>query len=633
MSPAIDERQLVWIEASRIRSGYLSLNLRHAKRRRPELAEAVEWAVEYGAALYGFKKGCRGIQAVRFRTGEQWELWYECENSLLPALVQSAQDAASSADLLILVGLGLGTVALKVFERIRGENRGLFVVEPRAEFVLAAFAAQELTDLISSGQVFFAAGPRWCEQLSKVITEHHLAAATPAIRPAIDPSSAWGKTILPATATAVDLTMREAQPRLQQELDQFIASRRSPSRRPGRVIWAFQDSRRIASYSLIQVVLLRTLFYQLTRLGWTVRYTHLRDGYYYPPYYRIWEMVRARPDILFFCNVAPAFEFVLGPRLSRSLALPKVIWHADDPLYCQHLYLRHGTTRDEFYLAADHGWIDQLRCYGAGDRVEFMPGGATVTRPGKRCRRLAAGIVFVGQIRDNSQFFRSLSAEHRRYCEQVIADKIANPRVSLATIMSRYTFPGKLLREDLMDELRHKILWEANSRHRLKLAQQLEDLGLVIYGNPAWLRRLPDGPNRDRFRGTIPFKKLSLVYRNATITLNMHSLQTYTCLNVRDFDVPASGGFLVTDWVPRVEEFFAPGFAADLPLKAQADPEVFLYRNIQELRRIVTYFLEHPHEREPIIERARQRVWRDHTYANRAQALSNLLVRLMAEGI
>lgn len=632
MSTDFDPRQLSWITARELHGGFMPPNLRLLRRCRPELTSVVESAIREGHALYGYRKGLKGVRAIRFRSGDGWSLWHEETNPSLPNLLRSVQEILSKADLIYLVGFGLGTVAARIFDRIRGRNKGLFIIEPRPEFLAATLAACDMRSLISSGQVFFAVGPRWEEQLNEVMGRYHLAAAAaPVIRPGIEPSTAWGEPIFARVASAVRQSIAEQQPQLPRRLEAFVASRRASGRRRGRVLWAFQDSRGLASYSLIQVVLLRSLFHHLTRSGWTVRYTHLRDGHYYPPYYRIWEMERARPDILFFCNVAPAFEFVIGRELSRSLAIPKVVWHADDPFYCQHLYLRHRTNKDEFYLAADRGWIDQLRRYGAGERVGFMPGGATVTRKGKRSRRLAMPITFVGQVRDSSEFFRALPPDRRDYCERIIVDKLANPRVSLAAIMDRHPFPGRPLAEDLMDELRHKILWEANSRHRLGIVRHLEDHGLVIYGNPAWLRRLPHGPNKDRFQGTIPFKKLPLVYGNATITLNIHSLQTYTCLNVRDFDVPASGGFLLSDWLPGVEEFFVPGMQDDLPLEANSGIEIFLYRNPEELCRVATFFLEHPDERVPVMERARRRVLKDHMYAARAGALSRLLERLVEE--
>ncbi|HOE12675.1 MAG TPA: glycosyltransferase [bacterium] len=628
MTMSTGEENLVWIAGHEIRSGFYPPNLRFLRRYHPDLVSVQDCAMKNEERVYGFQRGRRGICAVRFHCGDGWSLWREDISPDAP--VQSAEEACEKADLIYLVGIGLGGTASGIYRRILGRNKGLFIIEPEGEFLLAAMSARDLRGLLSSGQVFLAVGPTWEEQLFEIMERRHLAAAAlPVIRAAIDPVGGWEQTVLGPVCGAVQQAITRLQPRLKQGMDEWIAETHSPARRPGKVIWAFQDSRGIAPYSLIQLVLLRSLFYRLRRFGWTVRYTHLRDGNFYPPYYRIWELVRARPDVLFFCNVAPSFEFALGPELSAAIRIPKVIWHTDDPFYCRHLYLRHGVRAEELYLAADLGWIGQLEDYGAAGRTGFLPGAATITRPGKRSKRLASDIVFVGQVRAKSSFLEALSPGHRDYCERIVSEKLANPRVSLAAIMSQRPFPGISPGEDILDEMRQRILWEANTRHRLEIVRHLEDLGLVIYGNTAWLERLPDGPNKERFRGTLPFGKLAHVYRNAIITLNIHSLQTYTCLNVRDFDVPASGGFLLSDWLPRVDDFFVPGFSDDLDRLQEKEIEIFLYRNPTELRCVVSYFLENPEARHPIIERARQRVIEYHTYSNRAKTLAQLLTRVV----
>ena len=62
---------------------------------------------------------------------------------------------------------------------------------------------------------------------------------------------------------------------------------------------------------------------------------------------------------------------------------------------------------------------------------------------------------------------------------------------------------------------------------------------------------------------------------------------------------------------------------------SDSDEEIFLYRNVGELRRVAEFFIEHPEARIPFVERARSRVLRDHTYARRAAALSQLFERLV----
>jgi hypothetical protein len=143
-------------------------------------------------------------------------------------------------------------------------------------------------------------------------------------------------------------------------------------------IWTFDDFRGKARYTTIQSVLMRSLLFHLRKFGYETRYTVLRDGCYYPPYYRIFQMAEFEPDLIFLCNQGPAYEMALGADLSRSLNIPKVVWFADDPVYAEHLLLRHKVSPDETYLVADYEWGDPLVENGSSPPL-FMPGAATRT--------------------------------------------------------------------------------------------------------------------------------------------------------------------------------------------------------------------------------------------------------------
>ncbi len=328
------------------------------------------------------------------------------------------------------------------------------------------------------------------------------------------------------------------------------------------------------------------------------------------------------PDLIFLCNQGPAYEMSLGAELSRSLPIPKVTWFADDPIYAEHLLLRHKITPDETYLVADYEWVDPLIENGASP-PSYMPGAATHTRRGKKRSSRVCDIVFVGQVRDQRAFFESLSPAWKAYCQKVVMEKLRYPRKKVREVMAQFPMPGYLA-ADRMDELRQKILWEANTRFRMSVITSLSDYDLRIYGNEAWVALLPPSLAQRCFRGVVRFKHLPEVYRNARITLNIHSLQSYTCLNVRDFDVPVAGGFLLSDWLPRAEEVVRPGYVGDLPLPEDYDREIFFYRTLPELKQLANYFLEHEEQRHECTERARRRILSEHTYSHRAQWLHEL---------
>ena len=84
-------------------------------------------------------------------------------------------------------------------------------------------------------------------------------------------------------------------------------------------------------------------------------------------------------------------------------------------------------------------------------------------------------------------------------------------------------------------------------------------------------------------------------------------------MNQRTFDVPAAGGFLISDEMEGLGDVLEIG------------KEVVVYHSPQELRELVIYYLDHPDERREIAERARFRVMRDHTFSNRWDQLVQIL--------
>ncbi len=520
-------------------------------------------------------------------------------------------------DFAYFIGVGYDDTLFNVSADITNKNRGIFIIEPDIQSFFTLLNQCDIHPLFMNQKIFWAVGDGWQKQLESIWKKTHCyAAAQPAffhLTPAVKNQS---------IERYIRREMQSEKQRLQQGIEQLPDTLQHIPKSPLR-IWCYEDLRGKQKYSTIQHALLRTLFHYWNELGCETEYTTMVDGEYYPPYYRIIKLAEFKPNIIFLCNKSPVYEFALGRELSRSLPIPKFIWHADDPIYAEHLLERYRITEDESHWAADYGWQNTLKRYGAKN-VRYLPGAVTNIRRGKRRGKHKCDIVFVGQVRDQSAFFARLSPAWKAYVERVIAEKLRFPRKDVYEVLHQFPKPEEIAM-DLFDELKQKILWEANTRFRVQVIQSLAQYDLRIYGNEAWLKWLPDAVAKRCYKGVLHYKHLFEVYRNAAITLNIHSLQTYTCMNVRDFDVPASGGFLVSDWLPRAEEIFQPGFATDLPLEESKQPDVFFYRSFVELQKIVDYFLVHKEERDQCVERARNRVLSRHTYKERAAVLMNAM--------
>lgn len=73
----------------------------------------------------------------------------------------------------------------------------------------------------------------------------------------------------------------------------------------------------------------------------------------------------------------------------------------------------------------------------------------------------------------------------------------------------------------------------------------------------------------------------------------------------RNFEVPGSGGFLLTERLPHLDEYFDLG------------REVAVFSSTEELVDQVAYWLDHPEERAAVAEAGHARVLAEHTYDHR----------------
>lgn len=80
-------------------------------------------------------------------------------------------------------------------------------------------------------------------------------------------------------------------------------------------------------------------------------------------------------------------------------------------------------------------------------------------------------------------------------------------------------------------------------------------------------------------------------------------------LKGRLFEVPAQGGFLLTEYAPHLEEYYA------------LDTEVGVFRAPRELEEKVRFFLEHPDIRLQAAQAAYERTKREHTYEQRFRCI------------
>lgn len=110
------------------------------------------------------------------------------------------------------------------------------------------------------------------------------------------------------------------------------------------------------------------------------------------------------------------------------------------------------------------------------------------------------------------------------------------------------------------------------------------------------------------------------IYNVAKINLNLHSSTFHEgvnpigdFVNPRTFEIAACGGFQLIDYRSELSELFETG------------KEIICYKDIDELRALITYYLKNPDERARIASMGQSRARRDHTFENRMREMLSVI--------
>ncbi|RJQ46077.1 MAG: glycosyltransferase [Nitrospiraceae bacterium] len=147
-----------------------------------------------------------------------------------------------------------------------------------------------------------------------------------------------------------------------------------------------------------------------------------------------------------------------------------------------------------------------------------------------------------------------------------------------------------------------------NRRHLFK---GLLDYDFKIWGND-WDMNSALARCVQRSGGRVDSDETVMIFNASKININLHSSTCHKGINPfgdfvnpRTFEIAACGGFQLVDRRSELAEFF------------DENKEVIVFESLEDLRKKITYYLEHEDERNAIAQRARERVLFEHTYEHR----------------
>lgn len=154
------------------------------------------------------------------------------------------------------------------------------------------------------------------------------------------------------------------------------------------------------------------------------------------------------------------------------------------------------------------------------------------------------------------------------------------------------------------------LLAEASMQKRRSFARALITVGIRIHGDRAWSMLAPGVD----LQPLIDYQKgLPALFAGSAVNANVTAEQMPTAVNQRVWDVPSTGGFLLTDDQEDALEYF------------KENEEIAVYRSFEEAADKARYYLKNEGERQAVSARALEKVTTHHTVCHRLQNMAAVM--------
>ncbi|QGY40816.1 glycosyltransferase [Pseudodesulfovibrio cashew] len=335
-------------------------------------------------------------------------------------------------------------------------------------------------------------------------------------------------------------------------------------------------------------------------------------------------VVDFRPDFVLTVNHFGLDREGRLAELLGDLGLPLASWFVDNPHLILHEYARPATDNTALFTY-DAGNLQLLHDKGF-DNVHYLP---LATDPDRFKLRFGdtaphewpCDISFVGnsmaspvaRCLEDAALPPEFAAEYRTVAGQ-FGDSI---ETGAADFLRKHRPEWYKLLTGLADRERKLAIeslltWEATRQYRLSCVRRILPFNPTIVGDEGWQEQLGPGDWR-HMPGLDYYTQLSRFYPHSKVNFNCTSRQMIGAVNQRVFDVPACGGFLLTDYREQMEDLF------DL------DSEVAVYHSPEEIPERVRHYLDNTLARKNVTMAARKRILAHHTYAHRLSGMLEIM--------
>jgi len=142
----------------------------------------------------------------------------------------------------------------------------------------------------------------------------------------------------------------------------------------------------------------------------------------------------------------------------------------------------------------------------------------------------------------------------------------------------------------------------------LSKVSEIEGINLKIFGWKGW----EESSLASLYQGPLDVEQMVKLYNFAKICLNMHVEPITNCANLKTFEIPAAGGFQLSDYRKDIGGLFEKG------------KEIEIFKNEDELRSKIKFYLNNEDLRKNIALAGQRRV-QEHTLEKRVKSMLTYL--------
>ncbi|GAB7022917.1 CgeB family protein [Salidesulfovibrio brasiliensis] len=361
-------------------------------------------------------------------------------------------------------------------------------------------------------------------------------------------------------------------------------------------------------------------------LGWELQCFPLLDEYDDPDKFLpalLAAVDRFRPDFILTVNHFGVDRAGGLLRLCKRIALPLATWFVDDPL----LTLPFFDEAQNPWLTVfsyDRDCVKPLKTNGYAN-VFPLPLGTDTSVFNENVGfddRLECDVSFVGDSKqafvqerlEYGQFPKALLDAWEELAGAYLEEKASDPVGFITHKRPDLSMDIGLIGHDRRVWFAQLVRAEATRRHRERCVQSMLPLRPTLVGRD-WPEIVGSASGARFIEALSYYEHLPTFYRSCTVNLNITGTGAGVP-NQRIFDVPAVGGFVLTDNVPQLSRYYDIG------------DEVAVYESHDEIAEAIRRWQRNPKERREMIEKAMRRTLAEHTYQHRLQRMGDILSRL-----